>query len=81
MKNVPKMILCEQVKKWFESTVHTVHKKNKPLRRKILTVLIPVLPVQFASFCKEMYEKMARPSSRVARAGGWPLYWGQRFFV
>lgn len=29
MKNVPKMILCEQVKKWFESTVHTVHKKKK----------------------------------------------------
>lgn len=28
MKNVPKMILCEQVKKWFESTVHTVHKKQ-----------------------------------------------------
>ena len=24
MKNVPNMILCEQVKKWFESTVHTL---------------------------------------------------------
>ena len=66
MKNVPKMILCEQVKKWFESTVHTVHKKTNLY----VTVLIPVLSVQFAAFCKEMYEKMARPSSRVARAGG-----------